>query len=288
MLRRGCEALEAMRIRTLSVGASEWKVQCNPARRVSSLAGSETSRACFLCSHRLPLEQESLSLGDYLLLCNPYPIFPEHFTLASRRHRPQRIGECFGDFLHAARSLEGLTLFYNGPQSGASAPDHLHFQAVTGGYMPLEEEVGRPAELLYETDCGSLCLMRSPLRNAFILRAQTLAGACGLFARLYAVLQERASGDAEPRMNLFGRYGISGGWEVVAVPRKAHRPRQFYARGAEQMLVSPGAADMGGVLVTTRLEDFEKVTPALLCDLYAQLAYVEGETDNWFSASGDR
>jgi hypothetical protein len=276
-LRAGCEALERAAVKGFGIGDLRFKAQYNPARVGSSAARTDSvsvgQRPCFLCPARLAPQQEALPMGtDYLLLCNPYPIFPEHFTIASRRHLPQRILDSFADFLQMAQRLSGLTLFYNGPQCGASAPDHLHFQAVTRGYMPVDSETeGRQGAPLLKETYGIVCRLSDYLRNGFVIEAQTAEGAEALFVRVLNVLP-LAANEPEPRMNVFCRYE-EGRWLTTLIPRLAHRPRQYYAEGEERLLVSPGAADMGGVFVTVLEKDFDRMTPDLARDIYRQTAF---------------
>jgi hypothetical protein len=270
--------MEKVKVKLLHVDGLKFKVQYNPARILSSGAKTDAQsireRPCFLCPGRLPRRQEALPMGgDYLLLCNPYPIFPQHFTIASRRHLEQRIHPRFADFLAIARHLAGLTLFYNGPQSGASAPDHLHFQAVTPSYMPIDQEAGlHRGTPLFAEAAGEVCLLCGYLRAGFILEAGNREGATSLFGRIYKLLARRAEGDAEPRMNIFCRYA-EGRWQVIIVPRITHRPRQYYAQGDDHVLTAPGAADIGGVFITTLEKDYDKMTPELLRDIYTQITF---------------
>ncbi|MDR1937252.1 MAG: DUF4922 domain-containing protein [Tannerellaceae bacterium] len=276
--RAGYRELEKVEVKVCHIGGLAIKVQYNPARIISSGAKTDAQslrkRPCFLCPAHLPPEQEGLPMGNkYLLLCNPYPIFPEHFTIAARRHVEQHIRYRFTDFLTAARQLSDFTLFYNGPQSGASAPDHLHFQAVTRSYMPIDEEAGlHRGERLLEEAGAAIYLLTGYLRNGFILEAETEEGAYALFKRLYKTLRYCVNGETEPRMNLFCRYEDSR-WQLAVIPRAVHRPRQYYAEGADHVLTAPGAADTGGVFITARREDFEKMTPELLLDIYQQIAF---------------
>jgi ATP adenylyltransferase/5',5'''-P-1,P-4-tetraphosphate phosphorylase II len=271
-------ALEQLETKEIRIDELRFKVQFNPARIVSSDARIDAQslreRSCFLCPAHLPAEQEVLPMGNnYVLLCNPYPIFPEHFTIASRSHLPQSIRHSFADFLKIARQLSAFTLFYNGPQSGASAPDHLHFQAVTRSYMPIDDEID-----IYKRDClleqegARLYLLTRYLRNGFILEAETEEGVCSLFERLYRTLRHCVEGDSEPRMNIFGLY-TGNSWQVIIIPRVKHRPGQYYAEGDERVVTSPGAADIGGIFITARKEDFEKMTPELLQDIYIQINF---------------
>jgi hypothetical protein len=278
LARTGFDALDRVRVKQIDIGGLTFKVQYNPARFISSGAKTDAQflceRPCFLCPSSLPPEQEALPMGSrYLLLCNPYPIFPEHFTIAARRHVAQHIYACFTDFLTVARKLSGLTLFYNGPQSGASAPDHLHFQAVTRRYMPIDDEAGRLKGIpLLQEAGGEIYLLSGYLRNGFVLESGTEEGACSLFRRLYHTLRPHVEGDTEPRMNLFCRYE-EGQWQLILIPRLTHRPRQYYAEGDDRILTAPGSADIGGVFITAREKDFDKVTPDLLRDIYGQITF---------------
>jgi hypothetical protein len=278
----GYEALSKVKIKTFCLDGLSIKVQYNPARKISSAAQTEpqaiAQRRCFLCEAHLPTEQESLPVGErYLLLCNPYPIFPAHFTIAARRHTAQQILPYLSDLLNMSRQLSGLSLFYNGPQSGASAPDHLHFQAVSPSYMPMDEEIEQyKGELLTEESGGQVYLLSGYLRNGFVIEAAEEAVAGQLFERVYQALRHCVEGDTEPRMNVFCRYKATG-WQLTLIPRRIHRPRQYYAQGEEHLLTAPGAADIGGVFITSRSEDFEKINPGLLRDIYTQIAFTDEE-----------
>ena len=70
------------------------------------------------------------------------PVFSPHFTVSHLDHRPQAIAEQIDAFLRLMADFgSGWTVLYNGPRCGASAPDHLHFQAVPSGQMPIEKEI---------------------------------------------------------------------------------------------------------------------------------------------------
>lgn len=283
LARQHFEALAQVETRRFLVNGREIVVQFNPARIRSSAAkvdsGSLRARPCFLCAANLPAEQLRLPMGArYLLLTNPYPIFREHFTLPATEHAPQRIAGRIDDLLTLTRALAPFTLFYNGPACGASAPDHAHFQAVTPGAMPLDRDLPRlwaEAPLLRQIPGGSLRLLLGYLRNGFLIRAATVPAARTLFRLLYAALPLPA-GEVEPRMNLFC-YRLAEEWILVVVPRRRHRPWQYDAEGAERFISSPGAADIGGLFITARREDFDKVSAALLQDLYEQVCLDDGE-----------
>lgn len=279
-------ALKDVQTRTFDMGGFCVHVQFNPARILSSGAKTDVSslarRPCFLCPDQLPVEQERLPFGfRYLVLCNPYPIFPEHFTIPSREHAPQQIASRFDDWLDLIRRLEGFTLFYNGPKCGASAPDHAHFQAVTGQAMPIDYEIepwmrkhGHPVLRHPE---GTLSYFTHYLRNGFVIEARSRQAASELFRRVYDALEIHPQ-EAEPRLNLFGRFGEEG-WRLIVIPRRQHRPRQFDADGPDRLLSSPGAADMGGFFITARQEDFEKISPEILRDIYEQVCLGDKEIE---------
>lgn len=279
-------ALEEVQTKTFDMGGFRVNVQFNPARILSSGAKTDalslSRRRCFLCPDQLPVEQERLPFGfRYVVLCNPYPIFPEHFTIPAREHAPQQIASRFDDWLDLTRRLEGLTLFYNGPKSGASAPDHAHFQAVTSEVMPIDYEIGPWMQAyghpVMRRPEGMLAYFTHYLRNGFVIEARTRQAASELFRAVYEALDIHP-GEIEPRLNLFGRFG-EGAWRLIVIPRRQHRPRQFDAPEPERLLSSPGAADMGGLFITARKEDFEKISPDLLRDIYRQVGLDDREIE---------
>ncbi|MDR1500558.1 MAG: DUF4922 domain-containing protein [Tannerellaceae bacterium] len=281
----GYEALSRVEVKTLFLNGFKVKVQHNAARIISSGAVTDAvslgERPCFLCAGRLSPFQETLPMGeDYNLLCNPYPIFPEHFTIAARQHVGQSIYAKFTDFTSVARCLEEFTVFYNGPRSGASLPTHLHFQAVTSLYMPVDRDVERfMQEPFLESGAGNISLLSAYGRGGFVIDSGSEAGCYTLFRRIYKALP-LLEGDSEPRMNIFCRYG-RGRWRVTVIPRILHRPMQYYAEGNEHILTSPGAADIGGVFITTSREDFDKITPPILYDIYSQVTFSDRDILNF-------
>lgn len=291
---RNYAALESVHLKHFTWEGQTIRVQFNPARIVSSGAKVDArsirERRCFLCPNHLPAEQLRLPFGArYLVLCNPFPIFPEHFTIPAVEHVPQLILPQFADFLAVVRAMNHYTLFYNGPRCGASAPDHAHFQAVTQGLMPLDEEVKvierDPAAPCVSTEPGEVIWMRQPLRQGFLLKANSMEKMERLFRQVYALLPI-PEGEVEPMMNLFGWYREEG-WLLALLPRRRHRPWQYGAEGAEHLLSSPGAADMGGLFITPLAEDFEKINPDLLQDVYHQVGWSEEEAGDLFARIKD-
>lgn len=264
LARKNFEALRQVRIRTFDLDGFAVKVQFNPSRIVSSAAkvdaASVADRKCFLCAENQPPEQHGLPYGnDYRVLVNPYPIFPQHFTIPAVEHVPQAIAGRYGDMLAMARSFDTQVVFYNGPRCGASAPDHAHFQAAGKGVLPLEAEVARFAtEKVYTQRGASVYAILNYLRGGFVIRAEDAEAAGACFRKLYAAFEARP-GETEPMMNVLTWYG-AGGWTSCLFPRAGHRPACFYAGEADNLLVSPASVDMGGVLVTPLEKDFLKIT----------------------------
>jgi hypothetical protein len=255
-------------------------VQYNPSRIVSSGAKTDAQsireRKCFLCSQNRPVGQEYVPFGDdYLILCNPFPIFPQHFTVPTRQHIEQTIIGRLDDMLDLAKALDSYTLFYNGPRSGASAPDHMHFQIVTKNYMPIDQLDISQTRLIRQKANTKLYLLDNYLRNGWIITSDNHEEASQFFTILCNAL-DTPVGQTEPMMNIFCNYE-RGQWILKVIPRKKHRPSHYFASGEQQFLSSPGAADIGGVFITSRQEDFDKVTPHLLRDIYSQVCFGNDE-----------
>lgn len=194
MARDNYDALKRVRVKEVTVAGWLYKVQFNPARMVSSAAKVDSKsireRKCFLCPDSLPPEQRGIPFGEhYRILVNPFPIFPRHLTVPELRHVGQHILGRFGDMLDLAACLEEYVVFYNGPKCGASAPDHLHFQAGNKGFLPIEREWReKRAEKL--ADCGeaSLWLPDDSPRATLLMESGSREAAVALFGAVYATL----------------------------------------------------------------------------------------------------
>lgn len=286
LARKNYKKLHHIRVHSLDMGGFIIRVQFTPSRILSSSAKidfrSLSERPCFLCKKNLEKEQISMPFENHFhVLCNPYPIFPEHFTVPLLKHSPQEILSTFEDFLKLCKYMDKHTIFYNGPKSGASAPDHLHFQAVTRNIMPMDMEiddrVSSSGEIIMSSKDGTLYSVTHYLRNGFVIKTSAQDSAVRLFKAVYNALPLKPDED-EPRMNLFGSY-LNGEWTLIIIPRREHRPKQFYAEGYDKILVSPGAADMGGLFVIAREEDFEKINVRLLRDIFKQVCFSDPEIE---------
>lgn len=255
--------LKHVEVRQLS---DQLKVQFNPARIVSTGAKIDKhtlgERPCFLCERNRPKEQMTKQIDDHFqLLVNPFPILPVHFTIPATKHQPQSIYRHYGE-MHRLLSLHSeLMVFYNGPKCGASAPDHLHFQAGTSGVLPLQTNWQRLSRSLTDvislTDEEKISVLRDFLVPAFVIISKSEDSDEELFHRLYRSMPMRGD-ESEPMMNIIAwRKGDE--FISVVIPREKHRPDAYFAEGEAQMMVSPGALDMAGLIITPREEDFSKI-----------------------------
>jgi hypothetical protein len=269
--------LEKVMSRTLTLGdGCPVRIQFNPARMISSAASvdkkSVSERPCFLCSSNLPSEQKGLDFnGRYTILVNPFPIFPRHLTIPLKDHEDQLIAGRFRDMLGLAEVLTGYTVFYNGPRCGASAPDHFHFQAGNRGFMPVEDvTVSRP-KLLAEAKGCSIMVMAGCSRNAIVLSGKNIEAISEVFNKIYNILRIlMPDQEEEPMVNILA-FKEGDGFSVFIFPRKAHRPVQFFEKGESRILISPASVDFGGVWITPRIEDYEKLDAGIVMDIFRQV-----------------
>ncbi len=272
--------LENVETKTFSLGEFDVKVQYNPARIASSGAKTDAKsiaqRPCFLCATNRPTQQTSLAWKDYEILANPFPILPEHYTIAKRAHVPQQILPVFADMLELAYELSELTVFYNGPQCGASAPDHLHFQAGSKHFLPLTSDYkrikGTHATLLHTEDEAELFVLNNYQRTVYCIEAYSIYDAQVMFEQLYARLP-KLDGN-EPMMNIVCTYEDRK-WYIYIMPRKAFRPWQYTAEPSQQLLISPATVEMSGIFITPIKEHFDRITKDDIIDIMTQVSLGE-------------
>ena len=256
---------ELVGVQTREVGSA--LAQFNPARLVSTGAKIDKAtlakRPCFLCEKNRPKEQIVLPFGnDFDILVNPFPILPVHFTIPSRHHQQQAIADNYVQIHRLLRAYPQLMVFYNGPKCGASAPDHLHFQAGTSGILPLQRDWQRLYEtsvpLLKMNDGEGIYEIKDYICPALAIVSHTEKHDVELFSRLYEALPLKED-ETEPMMNIVAwRNGEA--FISVVFPREKHRPDCYSAEGEAQCLVSPGSLDMAGLLILPRQSDFEEMT----------------------------
>lgn len=265
LARDNYRALQQVRTREFSYGDFYVKAQFNPARIVSASAKvddrSFKDKKCFLCPKNLPEQQKGILFGeDYQILVNPYPIFPQHFTIPALKHLPQRILHRFADMLDMSQALDEFVIFYNGPHSGASVPDHVHFQAGNKGFLPVEKEWAQVENnLIYKGEGIELYELKDYLRSTLVIRSESKENTIKLFNDIYHSLEIKP-GEEEPGMNILTWYDDDNVLVTILFLREKHRPSCYYAEGEENILVSPGAVDMGGVIITPLKKDFDKIT----------------------------
>ena len=285
-------ALKDIKVREVEVGGLTVKLQFNPARMISSAARLNKEeiarRRCFLCRENRPAEQIMLKFEGrkgkkYDILVNPYPIFPDHLVIAKSKHTDQSIWHRYIDMLDLARKYSGYTFFYNGPKSGASAPDHHHFQGAPKGLMPLENDVndciGKDSSILeYVTSVQDESLYHYGrfTTGVFVLRSETAKSAAKLFYRLMDCA-DLPEGEPEPLFNLFS-WWTDGEFRSIVVFRRSHRSHHYFSEGPDHLTMSPGCADMGGVFIVPVQEEYEKITAELLSEMVEEVS-VSGEVE---------
>ena len=271
--------LELVETRELVTDTITLRVQWNPARIGSTGAKTDaksiSERPCFLCQKNRPAEQMKRVVDHkFELLVNPFPILPMHFTLPTLKHQPQRILPMYGELIRLAERNADITLLYNGPHCGASAPDHAHLQAVSSGCLPLQQSWQRLSRNLAEVvktdeDDGIWHVADYPAA-AFLIRSHTADVSESLFKQLYRCLPMFAD-DEEPKMNIIA-WRSGDVLLSIVMPRRKHRPDCYTADGDNQYVISPGAVDMAGLIITPRETDFRRVSTEQVLAIYREIS----------------
>lgn len=277
------EALKGVRVKDVNLPGWTVKVQFNPARIVSSSAKVDAKslkeRKCFLCAANRPEVQTGIEWGDrYTVLVNPFPIFPRHLTIPDNSHTDQLITGRIADMVRLASELEDYTVFYNGPRCGASAPDHMHFQAGNSDFLTLAPALEDAEFKTVATDGdATLALVDTLPLKVFVVDTPSDQpdAAERLFARLYAAIPV-PEGEKEPMMNLLC-YPTPAGVRLVVIPRKRHRPSFYGTEGEGTMLLSPASVDMGGVFITPLEKDFNALDADTIIKILDELCLTAAE-----------
>ena len=286
MARNNFEGLKTVQIREFDFDGFAVKVQFNPARMVSSGAKVDAKtiaeRKCFLCAANRPEVQRGIEWRDYDILINPFPIFTRHLTIPRREHVDQRLVPYISDMFDLARELTDFVVFYNGPKCGASAPDHMHFQAGNADFLPLVgdyfnlKQVGR-TELVETADTAETYLMKDYLRIVYCIESADADALKVAFMKLYNSWVKEEG--VEPMMNVVclykestvnGQQSTEGKWYLFIIPRGAFRPWQYTAEGDKQLLVSPATVEVSGLFITPVKEHFERITKEDVVDILTQ------------------
>ncbi len=274
------EALGGVKVKELDVNGMPFKVQFNPARMASSGAkvdaASLKARPCFLCEKNRPEVQIGIEWNDrYTILVNPFPIFNRHLTIPDTSHTDQLIAGRIADMMGLAEELNGYTVFYNGPRCGASAPDHMHFQAGNSDFLTIAPAIENSELKTIATDGdATLSLVDTLPVKVFVIDAADHSAGERLFGRLLEAMPV-PEGEREPMLNLLC-YSTPAGERLVVIPRKRHRPA-CYGTDNGCMLISPASVDVGGVFITPRPEDFERMDQAAIASILDEVCLTAEE-----------
>ena len=276
LLHDGWAALKTTKTREIACRGFSVQVQYNPQRLVSTAAKvdeqSVRERPCFLCPDHLPAEQKGIVYGDkFVILCNPAPIFHQHFTIALREHEPQAFEPWSNDFLMLTAALgPSMTLFYNGPRCGASAPDHVHFQACSSGIIPVERDMLNVSRkvALKTLDGVVVSTLNEYGRGIILVQSENMTECGRMIRRLVNIMRDLCNDPEEPMINVIGTF-MEGGWTIVIIPRRKHRPSMFFAD--DRIVISPAAVDMGGLIITPREKDFHNLEAGLIESIYREV-----------------
>ena len=268
--------LREVQTKEITIGGMPVRVQYNPARAVSTLARTDAAsiaaRPCFLCRENRPQQQKSMPFEGcdgrrYEILVNPFPIFPEHFTVPAVDHVPQRIAGRFPDMLRLADTFSDMTVFYNGPESGASAPDHFHFQMGCRGFLPVERHFGLLGpRTVMRPGAAVIALTSAYIPGLPVITAPDAKSAEAAFLRVLRSLPVSPR-TGEPQLNILcwkERTDSDTVFRILVIPRKAHRPSCYYAPEGEAVRISPASVDLGGVFIVPVEEDFRRANAEVL------------------------
>jgi hypothetical protein len=261
-LAKGLEGLACAKTRELRIDWFDIFIRHIPHRIASTMASvdreSVAKRPCFLCAANLPSEEEGLQFDDdFTIYCNPFPIVDRHLTIAHREHRLQRIANQFGNMLDLAAALKGYFIVYNGPECGASAPDHMHFQAGSRRLFPIEK------------DTAGLAGVTVPnyRRNVFVFRGRDRSALIDRMDRAIDLLAEATGKPTEPMVNI-AVFHERGEWATYLFPRGKHRPEVF---NTGELTVSPASIDLCGIFVVPLAQDFERITGDAIAAIFREV-----------------
>lgn len=283
----GYASLEFIRIREIICNGCTVKVQFNPKRIISTGADVDPAiinkRKCFLCLENLPEAQQGIQYrDDFLILCNPVPIFPRHFTISSIRHIPQDFKFSVDTMLDIARDISpDYSIFYNGPECGASAPDHLHFQATPRRAIPVEwdaVDVRRRKRFYYKNHVAGFTLINYG-RSVIIIESSVKQQLLAFLQIMFDEWKKLLRFTKEPMVNVLCSYQENI-WRLIIFPRHKHRPDIYFKEGNNRMVISPAAVDMGGLIVTPLEKDFLNIDAKLIEDIFVEVSEQQAVIDN--------
>jgi hypothetical protein len=261
-LAKGIEGLARAKTRQVRIDWFDVFVRHIPHRVASTMAPvdreSVTKRPCFLCAQNLPPEEEGVQCGeDFTIYCNPFPIVERHLTIAHKEHGSQRIANQFGNMLDFSAALPGYFVVYNGPECGASAPDHMHFQAGSRSLFPIE----------HDTAGRSGVTVPNYRRNVFLFRGRERSALIDRMDRAIGLLANATGKRPEPLVNI-AVFHERNEWVAYLFPRGKHRPEVFYTG---ELTVSPASIDLCGIFVVPIAHDFEKITGDAIAAIFREV-----------------
>ena len=280
-LAKNYNSLNAAKVKSFQFPGFVIKTQYNPGRIKSTSAEvdekSISERECFLCPDNLYKEQKAIKYNeDFLILVNPFPIFQEHFTIPHKDHIPQRIKNSFGKMISLSKDLTEYVVIYNGPECGASAPDHLHFQAGNKNFLPIYDEFhslkNEYGKVLSETDALKVTGIDDGLRKVISIETSKVTAAEKVFDLFYNIYSKISENKTEPLLNILSFYEKNYGWRVLIFLREKHRPSYYFKEGRDKILLSPAAVDLGGICILPLEEDFEKITKENIEDSFREVS----------------
>lgn len=280
LLNNNFESLSITKTKTFDFNKSLIKVQFNPSRISSTSAKidkkSIENRKCFLCMENLPEVQKGIKYKeDFVILCNPFPIFNQHLTIANKNHIPQNIENNFLVMLELSHDLRAnYFVFYNGPKCGASAPDHLHFQAGLKDEIPIySNQINsefKTERLIFNKEEVKIFLINNGIQNFILFESKSKIELQNIFLKTIRSAKTILNIDEEPMINILSFYDNEL-FKVIVFFREKHRPIQYFEEGEKQLLVSPASVDLGGLIITPREEDFNKITKHDIENIFDQV-----------------
>ncbi len=280
-LAKNYDLLDSAKVKSFQFPGFVIKAQNNPGRIKSTSAEvdekSISERECFLCPDNLYKEQKAIKYNeDFLILVNPFPIFQEHFTIPHKDHIPQRIKNSFGKMISLSKDLTEYVVIYNGPECGASAPDHLHFQAGNKNFLPIYDEFhslkNEYGKVLSETDALKVTGIDDGLRKVISIETSKVTAAEKVFDLFYNIYSKISENKTEPLLNILSFYEKEYGWRILIFLREKHRPSYYFKEGRDKILLSPAAVDLGGICILPLEEDFEKITKGNIEDSFREVS----------------
>jgi hypothetical protein len=272
-------SFNAVQTRDVDCGTFQVRLQFNPQRITSTgadvAAHTIRNRKCFLCVEYLPeLQKGVLYQNKFLILCNPVPIFQQHFTVSSIQHIPQSLENNLESFLSLAKDLSpDFSIFYNGPKCGASAPDHLHFQVSPANAIPVEHDAvdTNHKNIVVQFDQVTVSTINNYGRSVLVIESKNKGKLIAFFRLLLHLWQNIVHETEEPKLNLIAAYH-NDTWRLIMFPRQKHRPEIFFKEEHERVIISPATVDMGGLIVTPREQDFLHTDAERIQSIYREVS----------------